>query len=171
MGCLIALKWASQNADKIETMILMGLILSPLPETRAKNNIARAGNVRDKGRGTVVDGIIANRTSHETQKEHPVSVTAVRLMMMTSQTAEAYAKARMASADSTKDTVEIEGVKGKPMLLLTGVQDATEPEAVCEAWKAKLGETAAVSLMDGLGHLRLLEDFGSVNKEIAAFLV
>ena len=169
MGCLVALKWASQNAEKIEKLILMGPVPSPLPEMGAKNNYARARTVREKGMGPVVDGIIANGTSQKMQKERPVSVAAVRLMMM-NQTAEAYAKACMALADSSQDSIQVDGLKGKPVLLLTGAQDAITPEAACKAWKEKLGEGAVVSVVDGVGHLHLLEDVEAVNKEIVSFL-
>ena len=169
LGCLIALKWASENAEKIEKLILMGPPPSPFPEMGAKNNYARARTVREKGMCGVVDGILANGTSPRTQKERPWSAAAVRASLM-GQDAEGYAKACMALAGSSKDTIQVDGLKGKKILLLTGSDDKVTPEAASKAWAEKLGDAAEVRVVEGVGHMHLFEDTEGVRKEVGDFL-
>ncbi len=169
MGCLVALKWAGENAEKVEKLILMGPPPSPFPEMGAKNNYARARTVREKGMCGVVDGILANGTSAKTQKERPWSVAAVRASLM-GQDAEGYAKACMALAGSSKDTIQVDGLKGKKVLLLTGSDDNVTPEAASQAWAEKLGEGAEVRIVDGVGHMHMYEDTEGVRREVGAFL-
>lgn len=146
----------------------MGPPPRPFPEMGAKNNYVRARTVREKGTCGVVDGILANGTSPKTQ-ERPWSVAAVRVILM-GQDAEGYAKACMALAGSSKDTIQVDGLKGKKILLLTGSDDKVTPEAASKAWAETLGDGAEVRVVEGVGHTHLFEDTEGVRKELGDFL-
>ncbi|KAL4805446.1 hypothetical protein BDV18DRAFT_165780 [Aspergillus unguis] len=167
MGCLIALKLAIENPTLVNSLILLGPPPSPLPGPGSAGSFARAEIVRSQGMLAVVDAVINAGLSSKTKAENPLGVAATRLSLL-SQDPEGYAKACMALARSTDETLEVEHIKAKT-LILTGTQDAVSPPALVEKYKGRISCSETVVLED-VAHWHLFEDVKGTSEAIYKFL-
>ena len=157
MGCLVALKFAIDNPDAVGQLILMGPPPTPLPAPAATNNFARAKLVRDKGMLGCVDAVVAAGLSEKSKNGSPLAVAATRLSLLGTDP-EGYAKACTALAGSSEDTLALEKLKGKKVLVLTGAEDKVCPRPVADKYKAAVGDTVEVKVLEDVGHWHLFED-------------
>ncbi|KAL4799453.1 hypothetical protein BDV19DRAFT_400723 [Aspergillus venezuelensis] len=167
MGCLIALKFALQNPDLVSNLILLGPPPSPLPEAGSDGSFARAEVVRAGGMSAVVDAIVNAGLSTKTKVSNPLAVTATRLSLL-SQDPEGYAKACMALARSKDESLPVEEIKVKT-LIVSGDADGVSPPALVEKYKGRIAGAEAVVLKD-VGHWHLWEDLEGVQSVVNGFL-
>ena len=168
MGCLVALKYAIMNPESVSSLVLMGPPPSPLPKAGAENNHKRAALVRDKGMMGVVDIVVGAGLSSKTKIERPIAVTATRLSLLGTDP-EGYAKACTALVGSEKESLEVEALKGKRLLCLTGEEDKVGPERVCKGYIEMVGG-GEVKVLAGVGHWHLFEDVEGCRREIGTCL-
>ncbi|KAL4953338.1 hypothetical protein BDW69DRAFT_200218 [Aspergillus filifer] len=167
MGCLIALKFALQSPDLVSNLILLGPPPSPLPEAGSNGSFARAEVVRAGGMSAVVDAVVNAGLSSKTKTSNPLAVTATRLSLL-SQDPEGYAKACMALARSKDESLPVEEIKAKT-LIVSGDSDGVSPPALVEKYKERIAGAEAVVLKD-VGHWHLWEDLEGVQSAVNGFL-
>ncbi|KAL4937852.1 hypothetical protein BDV06DRAFT_232283 [Aspergillus oleicola] len=167
MGCLIALKFTLDNPSLVNNLILLGPPPSPLPEAGSNGSFARAETVRSGGMSAVVDAVVNAGLSSRTKESNPLAVTATRLSLL-SQDPEGYAKACMALARSRDESLPVENIKAKT-LILSGDQDGVSPPALVEKYKGRIGDCETIVLKD-VGHWHLWEDLEGVQNAVNGFL-
>lgn len=155
MGCLVAMEFALQHPELVSKLILMGPPPSPLPEAGSKATYDRAALVREKGMLGVVDAIVKAGTSTQVQETKPLSIAAVRMSLL-SQDAEGYAKACMALAGSTKQTLDIKQLEC-PVHMVTGDADKVSPPDLCKKYAENI-RNAQTKVLENVGHWHLFED-------------
>lgn len=155
MGCLVALKLALLRPQLVSTLILMGPPPSPLPEAGSRGSYGRATLVRQQGMLGVVDAVVRAGTSPYVQAEKPLSVAAVRMSLL-GQDPEGYAKACMALAGSTNETLDARLLRC-PISIVTGDADNVSPLAVCNRY-AEAVAGGQVRVLENVGHWHLFED-------------
>lgn len=172
MGCLVALKLAlSSLPSRISNLILLGPPPSPLPAAASNGTYARAETVRRDGMLAVTDAIVNVGLSQRTKSHNPLAVTATRLSLL-GQDAEGYAKACMALARSAEETLNVEGVECRT-LIVTGTDDAVSPPGLCEKYAQRLGSEdgqAKVVVLEGVGHWHLFEDVTKTSEAVYEFM-
>ncbi|KAL2830445.1 hypothetical protein BJY01DRAFT_260890 [Aspergillus pseudoustus] len=167
MGCLVALRLALDTPELVSNLILLGPPPSPLPAAGSAGSFARAETVRREGMLAVVDAVINAGLSTETKSQNPLAVTATRLSLL-GQDPEGYAKACMALARSAEETLEVEKVVAKT-LILTGDQDAVSPPALCQKYAERIGG-AEVVVLTGVAHWHLFEEVQGTAGAVYKFL-
>ncbi|KAL4866631.1 hypothetical protein BDV12DRAFT_210357 [Aspergillus spectabilis] len=167
MGCLIALKLALETPDLVSNLILLGPPPSPLPAAGSNGSFARAEIVRTQGMTAVVDAIINAGLSTRTKAENPLAVAATRLSLL-GQDPEGYAKACAALARSADETLEVDKVEAKT-LILTGTEDAVSPPKLVQAYKERIAGAEVVVLED-VAHWHLFEDVKGTSEAVYGFL-
>ena len=168
MGCLVAMKFAIDHPDLVKNLILMGPPPSSLPEAGSKATYGRADLVREKGMTGVVDAVVTAGTSDETKKANPMAVTAVRLSLL-SQSPEAYAKACGALAASKDETLELERLQART-LIITGGEDKVSPPELCRKMRSRISACEDVVVLDNVGHWHMFEKVDDVCNSIGKFL-
>lgn len=164
MGTLVATTFAARHPERVTKVALLGAVRAQ-PEQAKTATRGRARTVRESGMSAVADAIVANALSKRTHAERPVTVAAVRELLL-GQTAEGYATACEALAAAAEpDFVSISA----PVLLITGDEDKVSPVAVNEAL-LDLYPRAALHVLDGVGHWHTLEDPATVTAQLAEFL-
>ncbi|KAL4977276.1 hypothetical protein BDW66DRAFT_150367 [Aspergillus desertorum] len=146
MGCLVALKLALDTPGLVSNLILLGPLPPPssLPEAGSNASFARAETVRAQDMAAVADAVVSAGLSSKTKCSNPLVVTATKLSLL-SQDPEGYAKACMALARSAEETLDVEKVAAKT-LILTGTADAVSPPALCEKYGQRIKNTKVVVL-------------------------
>ncbi|KAL4884976.1 hypothetical protein BJY04DRAFT_214860 [Aspergillus karnatakaensis] len=167
MGCLVALKLALETPDLVSNLILLGPPPSPLPAAGSNGSFARAETVRTQGMTAVVDAIVNGGLSARTKSENPLAVAATRLSLL-GQDPEGYAKACAALARSAEETLEVENIKART-LILTGTEDAVSPPKLVEAYKGRIAGSETVVLQD-VAHWHLFEDVKGTSDAVYKFL-
>jgi 2-keto-4-pentenoate hydratase/2-oxohepta-3-ene-1,7-dioic acid hydratase in catechol pathway/pimeloyl-ACP methyl ester carboxylesterase len=167
MGCLIALKLALDNPNLVSNLVLLGPPPSPLPEAGSNGSFARAETVRAQGMAAVADAVVNAGLSSKTRSSNPLAVTATKLSLL-GQDPEGYAKACMALARSAEETLNVEEVAAKT-LILTGTADAVSPPALCEKYGQRIKDSTVV-VLENVAHWHLFEDVESVRGAIYQFL-
>ncbi|KAL4906954.1 hypothetical protein BDW74DRAFT_176551 [Aspergillus multicolor] len=167
MGCLVALKLALNTPDLVDNLILLGPPPSPLPEAGSNGSFARAETVRAQGMLAVADAVVNAGLSTKTKSSNPLAVTATKLSLL-SQDPEGYAKACMALARSADETLDVEKI-GAKTLILTGTADAVSPPALCEKYGARIRGSEVV-VLDDVAHWHLFEDVEGVRGAVFKFL-
>ncbi|KAL2860164.1 hypothetical protein BJX68DRAFT_275560 [Aspergillus pseudodeflectus] len=167
MGCLVALRLALDNPSIVSSLVLLGPPPSPLPGPGSAGSFARAETVRREGMLSVVDAIINAGLSSETKANNPLAVAATRLSLL-GQDPEGYAKACMALARSAEETLEVEKITAKT-LILTGDQDAVSPPALCEKYQSRI-QGSEVVVLNGVAHWHLFEDVQGTAGAVYKFL-
>lgn len=167
LGCLVALKCAQDNPGLISKLVLLGPPQNPLSKTVSEELHARAALVRSKGVGGIVDGVAFEGTSQATQSSNFLALSAVRLSLL-SQSAEGYAKACTAFAETTEGS-NMSQVDAET-LIVTGADDSISSPKVCDDYKQRLTKAVDVEVLEGVGHWHVFEDLGGTSKALNAFL-
>ncbi|KAL4922143.1 hypothetical protein BDW62DRAFT_217954 [Aspergillus aurantiobrunneus] len=167
MGCLVALKLALESPSLVSNLVLLGPPPSPLPAPGSNGSFARAETVRAQGMLAVADAVVNAGLSTQTKANNPLALTATRLSLL-SQDPEGYAKACMALARSTEETLDVSKLACKT-LILTGTQDAVSPPALCQTYKEKIGQ-AEVTVLEDVAHWHLFEDVKGTSEAVYKFL-
>lgn len=164
MGTLVANTFTASYPERVTKVALLGAVRAQPEQVKAATR-ARARTVREGGMAAVTDTIVANALSTATRAGRPVTVAAVRELLL-GQTAEGYASACEALAAATEPDF---AAVNAPVLLITGDEDKVSPVAVNEALLG-LYPHAALHVLDGVGHWHTLEDPATVTAQLAEFL-
>jgi pimeloyl-ACP methyl ester carboxylesterase len=167
LGCLVALKCAQDNPGLVSKLILLGPPPNPLPKAVSDILYARAALVRSEGVGAIVDAVASEETSQTTQSSSVLALSAVRLSLL-AQSAEGYAKACTALAETTNCS-DIDRVDAET-LIITGADDRISSPQVCNDYKQRLAKAAPVEVLKGVGHWHVFEDPAGSSKAVDAFL-
>ena len=168
MGCLVALKFAIDHPELVKKLVLIGPPPSPLPEAGSQATYGRAKLVREKGIMGVVDAVVTAGTSDKTKAGNPMTVTAVRLSLL-SQDPEGYAKACGALAASKDLSLGLEQVQART-LIITGSEDKVSPPEMCKKMRARIPQCEKVVVLNEVGHWHMFEDVDGVCASIGKFL-
>ena len=169
MGCLIASLFASQHPDLVKRLILIGPPPCPLPAAGAENSIKRAAAVRAEGMRNVAITMATAGTSAKTKSERPLAFTMVQTSLL-SQDPEGYAKGCTALAGARELDIDFAKVgKSVKSLVITGEEDKVSPPAHARKLAETLGSGEA-TVLSGVGHWHVFEDFEGVRKALKSFL-
>ena len=166
-GCLIALAFAIQNPGLVSGLILLGPPTSLVTEEVGESLRAQAALVRERGTPAVVDAVVEANTSDATQKSNLVTLTAVRLSIL-SQDPEGYAKACSAFADAKK-VLGLAKVQART-LIVTGSEDKVSPPYTCTKMKGEISKCKDLVILDMVGHWQIFEDPAGVSRAVGKFL-
>lgn len=143
LGCLIALKFATENPGLVAKLVLLGPPPLPLPEAVRRDLQNRSEVVRASGMGAVVDELVAGSTSEHTKKANPLALSAIRLSLL-GQEPESYAKACGAFARE-EAAPKLESIN-VPVIVVTGNEDAISTLEVAQEYAGRCKEAEVVSL-------------------------
>ena len=164
MGTLVVRTLAARHPGLVSRLALLGAVAEPAEAGRQAQR-DRAATVRENGTAAVAPGIVANALSETTRRDKPEVAAFVRELIMR-QDPEGYARNCEALAGAT-DPGPVD--PGLPLLLITGSDDKTGPPAVSQALADAHG-SAAVAIIDGIGHWTALEAGGQVTDHLLKFL-
>jgi 3-oxoadipate enol-lactonase len=164
LGTLVAQRLASTRPDLVDGLVLLGPIRD-LADAARDAQRARAAVVRADGMGAVAQTIAFAATSNTTQAEQP-SVTAFVKELLQRQSPEGYARACEALGSSTPPDMT---AFSKPVLLVTGSDDAVSPAARINELSTAFNNVR-VHIIDGIGHWTSIEAANDVNEQLASFL-
>ncbi|KAK1999777.1 hypothetical protein LX36DRAFT_604307 [Colletotrichum falcatum] len=167
IGCLVAIRFASEHPELVKKLVLLGPPPPPssLPSHTSDAWFDTAGRVRGQGVGGIVDEIISAQTSGHTKKTNPLAVAAIRLSLL-GQDPEAYAKA--CSALTWGDSADF-GDLSIETLLVTGQEDTVSPPSAVGNY-AKKNANSRVVVLPNVGHWHVFEDTDGVAKSLRSFL-
>ncbi|KAL6237975.1 hypothetical protein BDW75DRAFT_228321 [Aspergillus navahoensis] len=140
-------------------------LLSPRPEATGASRAPKPSE--PKGMVAVADAVVNAGLWSKTKSSDPLAVTTTKLSSL-SQDPEGYAKACMALARSAEETLDVEKVAAKT-LILTGTADAVSPPALCEKYGQQI-KNSKVVVLDDVAHWHLFEDVEGVRSEVYQFL-
>ena len=164
MGTLVANTFAARYPDRVTKLALLGAVRAQPEQAKAATR-GRAGTVRGGGMSAVADTILGAALSKATHADRPVSVAAVRELLL-GQDPEGYAGACEALAAAVEpDFAAISA----PVLLVTGDEDKVSAVATNEALLSTY-PNAQLHVLDGVGHWHSLEDPAAVTSLLAEFL-
>jgi 2-keto-4-pentenoate hydratase/2-oxohepta-3-ene-1,7-dioic acid hydratase in catechol pathway/pimeloyl-ACP methyl ester carboxylesterase len=164
MGTLVANTFAARYPDRVSKVALLGAVRAQ-PEQAKTATRGRARTVRGGGMSAVADTIVAAALSRSTQSDRPVTVAAVRELLL-GQDPEGYAGACEALAAAAEpDFAAIDA----PVLLITGDEDKVSPVATNEELLS-IYPNAQLHVLDGVGHWHSLEDPAAVTSLLIEFL-
>ncbi|OZD01158.1 hydrolase [Rhodococcus sp. 06-235-1A] len=165
MGTLVATTFAATYPDRVSKLALLGPVKAQ-PDAAKTATRARARTVREGGMSAVADTILGAALSSTTHESKPVTVAAVRELLL-GQDPAGYASACEAlAAAENPDFASI----SVPVLLLTGDGDKVSPVAVNEELLG-IYPSAQLNVLEGVGHWHSLEDPASVTHRLQDFLV
>lgn len=162
MGCIVALKFATQCPEKVEQLILLNPPALPFPLEGIEALRLRADLVRREGMLGIAARIAQSGTSPQSQTKNALAVAAVR-MSIANQDAEGYAKA--CSALARAEVPEWDKVRSK-VLIVTGSEDGVAPVDACEDNLAKLEVKGQLEVLQGVGHWSVFEDLEGVGRVV-----
>ncbi len=164
MGTLVANTFAARHPERVVKMALLGAVRAQNDQAKAATR-GRARTVRGGGMSAVADAIVAAALSRSTHRDRPVTVAAVRELLL-GQDPEGYAGACEALAAAAEpDFAAID----TPVLLITGDEDKVSPVATNEALFATY-PNAQLHVLEGVGHWHSLEDPAAVTAQLIEFL-
>jgi 3-oxoadipate enol-lactonase len=164
MATLVVRDLAARYPGKVSRLVLLGAVAEPSDAVRQAQR-DRAATLRAKGTAAVAPGVIANAVSEATRRDKPEVAAFVRELIMR-QDPEGYARNCEALAAATDPGPVPPGL---PLLLITGSDDKTAPPAVSQALAGAHG-SAAVTIIDGIGHWTALEAARDVTDDLLKFL-
>jgi 2-keto-4-pentenoate hydratase/2-oxohepta-3-ene-1,7-dioic acid hydratase in catechol pathway/pimeloyl-ACP methyl ester carboxylesterase len=164
MGTLVANSFAARYPDRVTKVALLGAVRAQNEEAKAATR-GRARTVRDGGMSAVADTIVGAALSKTTHAERPVTVAAVRELLL-GQDREGYATACDALAAATEPDFAAINV---PVLLITGNEDKVSPVETNEALLS-IYPNAQLQVLEGVGHWHSLEDHAAVTAQLVEFL-
>jgi pimeloyl-ACP methyl ester carboxylesterase len=165
LGSIVAQRFAATYPERVDRLVLLGPIRSPLGDAGRKAQTDRAATVRAGGMDAIVDAIVQNGTSPATRANRPEITAFVRELVL-GQDPFGYAAAcdALAAADAVNlDAIEVEA------LLITGADDRTAPPDAARALAGALPK-ARVETLDDCGHWTSLERTSAVNHLVTAFI-
>jgi pimeloyl-ACP methyl ester carboxylesterase len=118
LGAIVCFHIALRNPRLVKTLALVGPLLAPADAGR-QGLRDRAAAARAQGMQPIADTLVQATTAAATRREQPVTVAAIREMLMR-QDAEGYARTCEALADAAP--ADVAPIKC-PTLLLTGDED------------------------------------------------
>jgi 2-keto-4-pentenoate hydratase/2-oxohepta-3-ene-1,7-dioic acid hydratase in catechol pathway/pimeloyl-ACP methyl ester carboxylesterase len=164
MGTLVANTFAARYPHRVTKVALLGAVRAQ-PEQAKTATRARARAVRGGGMSAVADTILDAALSKLTHADRPVSVAAVRELLL-GQDPEGYAGACEALAAAIEPDF---AAVSAPVLLITGDEDKVSAVATNEALHS-LFPHAQLHVIDGVGHWHSLEDPAAVTAQLVEFL-
>ncbi|KAK1963167.1 hypothetical protein LY78DRAFT_695047 [Colletotrichum sublineola] len=165
IGCLVAIRFASEYPELVRKLVLFGPPPSPLPSHTSDAWFGIADRVRGQGIGGIVDEIISAQTSDHTKKTNPLAVAAIRLSLL-AQDPEAYAKA--CSALAWGDSADFSNLNIET-LLVTGQDDTVSSPSVIESY-AKKNSKSRMVVLPNVGHWHVFEDAVGAAQSLQEFL-
>lgn len=164
MGTLVARALASRHRGRVTRLALLGAVDEPTEAGRQAQR-DRATLLRSEGAAAVAPGVVANALSEQTRRERPEVAAFVRELVMR-QNPEGYARNCEALAAATDPGPVASDL---PLLLVTGSDDKVGPPAVSRALAEAHG-SAAVEIVDGIGHWTALEAATPVTTHLLKYL-
>jgi pimeloyl-ACP methyl ester carboxylesterase len=164
MGTLVVRTLAARHPALVSRLVLLGAVAEPADAARQAQR-DRAATLRKDGTAAVAPGVVANALSEATRRDKPEVAAFVRELIMR-QDPEGYARNCEALA-AAADPGPVD--PGLPLLLITGSDDKTGPPEVSQAIAAAHG-SAAVMVIDGIGHWTALEAARDVTDHLLKFL-
>lgn len=164
MGTLVANTFAARFPDRVTKVALLGAVRAQPEQAKAATR-TRARTVRGGGMAAVADTVLGAALSTITHSDKPVSVAAVRELLL-GQDPEGYAGACEALAAATEPDFS---AVGAPVLLVTGDEDRVSPVATNETLLASY-PNAQLHVLEGVGHWHSLEDPTAVTSLLVEFL-
>jgi pimeloyl-ACP methyl ester carboxylesterase len=163
MGTIVCQHLAVQQPRLVRSLVLLGPL--PAPGDAARKGLGeRAGKARAEGMAPIADAVVQGALSAETRSAPPVTVAAVREMLMR-QDAEGYARTCEALAEAgAADAARI----GCPTLLITGDEDPVAPPLEVQALAARI-PAARVTVFGRCGHWSTFERARDVNAALREF--
>ncbi|PYE15493.1 2-keto-4-pentenoate hydratase/2-oxohepta-3-ene-1,7-dioic acid hydratase in catechol pathway [Williamsia limnetica] len=164
MGTLVATTFAERHPARVSKLALLGAVRQQ-PDQAKTATRARARTVRADGMSAVADTIVAAALSEKTKSDRPLSVAAVRELLL-GQNPDGYASACEALAAAVEpDFASINA----PVLLITGDEDKVSPVATNDNLLS-IYPHAQLQVLEGVGHWHSLEDPDAVTRLLTEFL-
>ncbi|CAH0051765.1 unnamed protein product [Clonostachys solani] len=166
LGCLIASTYALRQPGKINKLILLGPVTTPLGDPGRAAITQRARDVRSKGMlasGTACTVADAG-TSDFTKRYSPVAFAATRASLLAT-SPEGYAKACLALVNAP--AIPFEKIKC-PTLVVTGDEDKTAPVAAVSKIRERL-PNSGLEILRNTGHWHVYESPEVVYRAIYSF--
>jgi 3-oxoadipate enol-lactonase len=151
MGAAICCHIVLKQPGLVKTLALF----DPLPAPADANRQVlrdRAHLARSDGMQPIADAIVESSTAGRTRRDHPVTLTLIREMIMR-QDAEGYARACEALADAVAP--DVRPIRS-PTLLVTGEDDPVAPPSAVSELAARI-PGARVRVLRECGHWSTLE--------------
>ncbi|MCL2585600.1 MAG: alpha/beta fold hydrolase [Streptosporangiales bacterium] len=164
MGTLVAAHLAATRPARVGKLALLGALRAQ-PDQAKEATRQRAATVRARGMEAVAPGIVAAATSERTRREQPAVAAFVREMLFRQDPA-GYAACCEALANAV--TPGYSDIK-VPVLLIAGSDDKTSPPGLSESLAAEIG-SAALTLIDDIGHWHAVEAAAAVTEALRTFL-
>jgi 2-keto-4-pentenoate hydratase/2-oxohepta-3-ene-1,7-dioic acid hydratase in catechol pathway/pimeloyl-ACP methyl ester carboxylesterase len=167
MGCLVALRFALDNPELVDELVLMGPPPTPLSVDGAQAQLQRGAAVRAHGMPAIAETTVRGSTSQFTQANKPMVLVAAKSMLL-GQDPEGYAKACTALFTSSKVTIPVSQLRCR-VLILTGTEDKISPPALVEKYGSEIpGSTTLI--LENVGHWHLYEEPAKVIDTVDKFL-
>lgn len=164
MGTLVATTFAANHPDRVSKVALLGAVRQQPDNTKTATR-ARARAVREGGMSAVADIIVAAALSEKSKSDRPLSVTAVRELIL-GQNPDGYANACEALAAAVEP--DFSSISA-PVLLITGDEDKVSPVATNDDLLS-IYPHAQLQVLEGVGHWHSLEDPETVSRLLTEFL-
>jgi len=167
MGALVALEFASQHANLVQKLILLGPARYPVPSAAAEAQSKRAAAVRAGGMRACAETVATNGTSQRTKTTNISAYAAVKAILM-SQDPEGYAKACTALGRASDLDIDVLKLT-MPVLVVVGDEDKVSPVPACQSLCERL-PNAKLEVVSSVGHWSAIEDPVAVGNALDAFL-
>jgi 3-oxoadipate enol-lactonase len=166
MGTVVALEAIRRAPGLVSGVIVVGGLLEPSPEARARIG-ARADIIRHRGITGIGPSVVAANFSERSQRER-ADLTAWFVDQFERQDAIHYADT--ADALSTWIARPLPPLDDVACLVITGKEDRYAPPEAIRTFARSLPASTRVEIMRGCGHLPFLEDPTAFTALIAEFL-